>query len=95
MELKVLPLSHTEAYNPYTVPAYVYQSFEQTLTLRLGLHCHFVILDVPGNHSILSVQSTSRTARPYFDYDRMVERSYAMACLGSWVIDPRATNLDT
>eukprot|EP00438_Fugacium_kawagutii_P024429 Skav202102 [mRNA] locus=scaffold1980:49034:54007:+ [translate_table: standard] len=48
-----LPLS---AYNPYTVPAYVVQSFEQTLTL------------------------------PYFDYDRMVERSYALACLGAWVI---------
>mmetsp|Transcript_28246 Transcript_28246/g.34508 ORF Transcript_28246/g.34508 Transcript_28246/m.34508 type:complete len:249 (+) Transcript_28246:68-814(+) len=49
-------LAELKAYNPYTVPAYVVQSFEQTLTL------------------------------PYFDYDRMVDRNYAMACLGSWVI---------
>ena len=49
-------LAELKAYNAYTVPAYVYQSFEQTLTL------------------------------PYFDYDRMVDRNYALACLGSWVI---------
>jgi len=49
-------LAEMKAYNPYAIPAYVHQSFEQTLTL------------------------------PYFDYDRMVDRSYAMACLGSWVI---------
>lgn len=93
-----------EAYNPCTVPAYVVQSFEQTLTLPLGNFernpCHFfislgfvwgtVFSGEHGEHGELNLGADLNSWRPYFDYDRMVERSYALACLGAWVIAARA-----